>query len=98
MIKKYYVEVNEKGEEVKRTLTTSNDVDNFLEFSLDEMLDIYYQVSAELSSKARKLDLVENYIINISKDNDFTKEQRRILMDASNNVTDTIYLLLEEKG
>lgn len=96
MIKKYYVEINEKGEEVKRTLTTSNDVDNFLEFSLDEMLDIYYQVSAELSSKARKLDLVENYITNISKGKELTKEQRQILMDASNNVTDTTYLLLGE--
>lgn len=96
MNKKYYIEVNEKGEEVKRTLTTTNDVDNFLEFSLDEMLDIYYQVSAELSSKARKLDLVENYIANISKGKEFTKEQKQLLMDVHNNITDVTVLLLGE--
>lgn len=96
MNKKYYIEVNEKGEEVERKLTSTNDVDNFLEFSLDEMLDIYYQVSAELSSKARKLDLVENYIANISKGKEFTKEQKQLLMDVHNNITDVTVLLLGE--
>lgn len=96
MNKKYYIEVNEKGEEVERKLTSTNDVDNFLEFSLDEMLDIYYQVSAELSSKARKLDLVENYITNTSKGKELTKEQKRLLMDVHNNITDVTVLLLGE--
>lgn len=96
MNKKYYVTVNEKGEEVERKLTSTNDVDNFLEFSLDEMLDIYYQTSAELSSKARKLDLVINYIENISKGKELTKEQKLVLMDASNNITDVMVLLLGE--
>lgn len=96
MNKKYYIVVNEKGEEVERKLTTTNDVDNFLEFSLDEMLDIYYQVSAELSSKARKLDLVQNYVINILGDKALNKDQEQLVKDADNNITDTIALLLGE--
>lgn len=96
MNKKYYIEVNEKGEEVERKLTTHNDVDNFLEFDLDEMLDIYYQVSAELSSKARKLDLVQNYVINILGDKTLNKDQEQLVKDADNNITDTIALLLGE--
>lgn len=96
MDKKYYIVVNEKGEEIERKLTTTNDVDNFLEFSLDEMLDIYYQVSAELSSKARKLDLVQNYVINILGDKALNKDQEQLVKDADNNITDTIALLLGE--
>lgn len=96
MNKKYYIVVNEKGEEIERKLTTHNDVDNFLEFSLDEMLDIYYQVSAELSSKARKLDLVQNYVINILGDKALNKDQEQLVKDADNNITDTIALLLGE--
>lgn len=96
MNKKYYIVVNEKGEEVERKLTTTNDVDNFLDFDLDEMLDIYYQVSAELSSKARKLDLVQNYVINILGDKALNKDQEQLVKDADNNITDTIALLLGE--
>lgn len=96
MNKKYYIVVNEKGEEIERKLTTTNDVDNFLEFDLDEMLDIYYQVSAELSSKARKLDLVQNYVINILGDKALNKDQEQLVKDADNNITDTMALLLGE--
>lgn len=96
MIKKYYIKVNEKGEEVERKLTTSNDIDNFMEFSKDEMLGMYYQASAELSSKARKVDLIEGYLNNAFKDEPLTKEQDELIKEAHNNIIDAFGLLWEK--
>lgn len=96
MIKKYYVKVNEKGEEIERKLSTHNDIDNFMEFSKDEMLDMYYQASAELSSKARKVDLIEGYLNNAFKDDLLTKDQDELLKQAHNNIIDAFGLLWEK--
>lgn len=50
-MKRYYVEENDNGEEVKRKLTTF-DNDDLTQLSDDELETIYYETSAQFLAKA----------------------------------------------
>lgn len=57
MIKRYYVEETD-GKETKRTLTTFNDLDDMRNYSDTELQEMYYEATAELVSKAHKVELL----------------------------------------
>ena len=57
MIKRYYIEETD-GKEIKRTLTTFNDLDDMRNYSDIEIQEMLYEVSAELISKGRKWDML----------------------------------------
>lgn len=57
MIKRYYIEETD-GKETKRTLTTFNDLDDMRNYSDTELQEMYYEATAELVSKAHKVELL----------------------------------------
>lgn len=57
MIKRYYIEETD-GKETKRTLTTFNDLDDMRNYSDIEIQEMYYEATAELVSKAHKVELL----------------------------------------
>ena len=57
MIKRYYIEETD-GKETKRTLTTFNDLDDVRNYSDIEIQEMYYEATAELVSKAHKVELL----------------------------------------
>lgn len=57
MIKKYYIEETD-GKETKRTLTTFNELDDMRNYSDIEIQEMYYEATAELVSKAHKVELL----------------------------------------
>lgn len=59
MIKRYYIEETD-GKETKRTLTTFNDLDDMRNYSDMELQEMYYEATAELVSKAHKVELLYN--------------------------------------
>ncbi len=93
MIKKYYIE-EEDGKEVKRKLSTTNDLQDLSNFSKEEVLDMYYQTSAELYSKARKIKLLENHLEKTTSGVVMDEDEHNIITDAGNNVIETIETLM----
>ena len=57
MIKRYYVEEID-GKETKRKLTTFNDLDDMRNYSDNDIQEMYYEATAELVSKAHKVELL----------------------------------------
>lgn len=57
MIKRYYIEET-NGKETKRTLTTFNNLDDMRNYSDIEIQEMYYEATAELVSKAHKVELL----------------------------------------
>lgn len=57
MIKRYYIEETD-GKETKRTLTTFNNLDDMRNYSDIEIQEMYYEATAELVSKAHKVELL----------------------------------------
>lgn len=57
MIKRYYIEETD-GKETKRTLTTFNELDDMRNYSDTELQEMYYEATAELVSKAHKVELL----------------------------------------
>jgi hypothetical protein len=93
LIKKYYIE-EEDGKEVKRKLSTTNDLQDLSNFSKEEVLDMYYQTSAELYSKARKIKLLENHLEKTTSGVVMDEDEHNIITDAGNNVIETIETLM----
>lgn len=62
MIKRYYIEETD-GKETKRTLTTFNELDDMRNYSDNEIQEMYYEATAELVSKAHKIELLYNEFI-----------------------------------
>ena len=58
-MKRYYVEENDNGEEVKRKLTTF-DNDDLTQLSNDELETVYYETSAQFLAKALHFKKIEN--------------------------------------
>lgn len=58
-MKRYYIEENDNGEEVKRKLTTF-DNDDLTQLSDDELETIYYETSAQFLAKAMHFKKIEN--------------------------------------
>lgn len=58
-MKRYYVEVDDNGKEIKRKLTTF-DNDNLTQLSDDELETLYYESSAQFLAKALHFKKIEN--------------------------------------
>lgn len=93
MIKKYYIE-EEDGKEVKRKLSTTNDLQDLSNFSKKEVLEMYYQTSAELYSKARKVKLLENHLEKTTSGVVMDENEHNVIVDAGNNIIETVETLL----
>lgn len=97
-MRRYFVEVDDKGNETKRTLTTFQEQDDFESMSLLELSEVYYQATAELSSKARKISMIEGLIREKPPINFQTPEGREIelnFIEGGNNIADTMEELTE---
>lgn len=94
-MKKYYIEVDDTGKEVNRKLTTFHELEDFDTMTTLELSEVYYETSAEYSSKARKLVLLEDLLRKRQhskehfelSDRELTEIDRNIL-EASNNIID----------
>lgn len=94
-MRKYFVTVDDDGKEIKRTLTTYHEEEDYDTMSLEELAEVYYEATAEFSSKARKIKLLEELIskrhhkgeyLNL---NELTQNEiDRTLIEASNNILD----------
>ena len=58
-MKRYYIEENDEGKEIKRKLTTF-DNDDLTQLSDDELETIYYESSAQFLAKAMHFKKLEN--------------------------------------
>lgn len=58
-MKRYYVEVDDSGKEIKRKLTTF-DNDDLTQLSDDELETLYYESSAQFLAKALHFKKIEN--------------------------------------
>ena len=58
-MKRYYIEENDNGEEIKRKLTTF-DNDDLTHLSDDELETVYYESSAQFLAKAMHFKKIEN--------------------------------------
>lgn len=97
-MRKYYIEVDDKGNETKRTLTTFQEQDDLESMSLLELSEVYYQASAELSSKARKITMLERLIQEKRAIDFFTPEGREIelnFIEGGNNIAEAMEELTE---
>lgn len=92
-MKKYFVTVNDEGKEIKRTLTTFHEEEDFESMTLQELSEVYYEASAEFASKARKITLLEDLINKshhsgeyLESDELVQNEVDRNMIEASNNI------------
>lgn len=94
-MKKYYVTVDDSGNEVGRKLTTHHELEDLDTMTLKELSEVYYETSAEYASKARKIDLLEDLINKrhhkgeyLNTDEFTQREIDRNIIEASNNIID----------
>lgn len=94
-MKKYFVTVNDEGKEIKRTLTTFHEEEDFESMTLQELSEVYYEASAEFASKARKVTLLEDLINKrhhsgeyLESDELVQNEVDRNMIEAGNNIID----------
>ena len=82
-MKRYYIEENDNGEEVKRKLTTF-DTDDLTQLSDDELETLYYESSAQFLAKALHFKKIENEL--------FSRKTvgMEILEHVGNNVLEAI--------
>ena len=82
-MKRYYVEENDNGEEIKRKLTTF-DNDDLTQLSDDELETLYYESSAQFLAKALHFKKIENELFarNIARDD--------IVKHVGNNIIEAI--------
>lgn len=85
-MKRYYIEENDNGEEVKRKLTTF-DNDDLTQLSGDDLLEAYYQSTAEFYSKARHVRKTEKALIDRKID---LRGKLDIVAEAGNNILEAI--------
>ena len=85
-MKRYYIEENDNGEEVKRKLTTF-DNDDLTRLSDDDLLEAYYQSTAEFYSKARRIKITEKALIDRKID---LRGKLDIVTEAGNNIIEAI--------
>lgn len=86
-MKRYYIEENDNGEEIKRKLTTF-DNDDLTQLSDDELLTAYYESTAEFYSKARKITRIEKEIED--RNIYLTVHEENTLIFARNNILEAI--------
>ena len=84
-MKRYYIEENDEGEEIKRKLTTFAN-DDLTQLSDDEMETLYYESSAQFLAKAMHFMKIENELF--SRKNVIVSDE--ILINAGNNIIEAI--------
>ena len=62
-MKKYYIEVDDDGIELKRKLTTFNELEDLKTFAKDELAQLMYEASAEVLSKVIKFREIEGVML-----------------------------------
>lgn len=82
-MKRYYIEENDNGEEVKRKLTTF-DNDDLTQLSDDELETLYYESSAQFLAKALHFKKIENELFSRKTVGNDTLEH------AGNNIIEAI--------
>lgn len=85
-MKRYYIEENDEGKEIKRKLTTF-DNDDLTQLSDYDLLEAYYQSTAEFYSKARKITRIEK---EIETRNVYLSYHEDTLAQAGNNIIEAI--------
>lgn len=85
-MKRYYIEEDDNGKEVKRKLTTF-DNDDLTQLSDDELLGVYYQSTAEFYSKALRIKITEKALIDRKID---LRGKLDIVTEAGNNIIEAI--------
>lgn len=92
MIKRYYIEETD-GKETKRTLTTFNELDDMRNYSDNEIQEMYYEATAEVLSKARKIDMLLDELIGRYNDGESDFDMK-IINQASDNRNIAVNILL----
>ena len=84
-MKRYYIEEDDEGKEIKRKLTTF-DNDDLTQLSDDEMETLYYESSAQFLAKAMHFVKIENELF--SRKSVIVSDE--ILINAGNNIIEAI--------
>ena len=84
-MKRYYVEENDEGQEIKRKLTTFAN-DDLTQLSDDELETLYYESSAQFLAKAMHFMKIENELF--SRKNVIVSDE--ILINTGNNIIEAI--------
>ena len=84
-MKRYYVEEDDNGKEIKRKLTTFAN-DDLIQLSDDELEILYYESSAQFLAKAMHFMKIENELF--SRKNVTVSDE--ILINAGNNIIEAI--------
>lgn len=92
MIKRYYIEETD-GKETKRTLTTFNELDDMRNYSDNEIQEMYYEATAEVLSKARKVDMLLDELIGRYNEGESDFDMK-IINQASDNRNIAVNILL----
>lgn len=92
MIKRYYIEETD-GKETKRTLTTFNELDDMRNYSDNEIQEMYYEATAEVLSKARKIDMLLDELIGRYNEGESDFDMK-IINQASDNRNIAVNILL----
>lgn len=90
MRKKYIVTTDNDGNEIERKPMTNQPIESYLDYSVSEMLDLYYQSTAELYSKARKVTLLEGYLISLLNGKALKEDELLLSIEAGNNIIEAI--------
>lgn len=90
MRKKYIVTTDNDGNEIERKPMTNQPIESYLDYSVSEMLDLYYQATAELYSKARKVTLLEGYLISLLNGKALKEDELLLSIEAGNNIIEAI--------
>lgn len=84
-MRKYYIKYDDNGEEVERKLTTNHELEDFESMNLEELAEVYYTATAELLSKASKVEMLENLILSKYEDDEQSNFQT-IFNEACENI------------
>lgn len=84
-MKRYYIEENDEGEEIKRKLTTFAN-DDLTQLSDDEMETLYYESSAQFLAKAMHFMKIDSELF--SRKNVTVSDE--ILINVGNNIIEAI--------
>ena len=84
-MKRYYVEEDDNGKEIKRKLTTFAN-DDLTQLSDDELETLYYESSAQFLAKAMHFMKIENELF--SRNSVTVSDE--ILINAGNNIIEAI--------
>ena len=84
-MKRFYVEEDDNGKEIKRNVTTSAN-DDLTQLSDDELETIYYESAAQFLAKAMHFMKIENELF--SRKNVTVSDE--ILINAGNNIIEAV--------